>query len=102
MESVANLEGNKLALEHRPDHLVIASIPIEAAAARLGGRGEKNDNAIFESDDFLKKSHKVYHSEEYFAYFKEKGSQVHLLNTEGNIDIMTKNAKELLSSLLHL
>lgn len=99
-EKIAEFVGNKLALEHRPDHLVIAKISAEKAAARLGSRLDKNDDAIFEKIDFLKKAAGVFYSDQYQNIFKEKGSAVHYLNTENEIDIMKQEAVDLFKKLI--
>lgn len=101
-EKIAEFVGNKLALEHRPDHLVIAKISAEKAAARLGSRFDKNDDVIFEKIEFLKKAAGVFYSDEYQNIFKERGAAVHYLNTENEIDIMKQEAVELFKQLITL
>lgn len=100
-KKIAEFPGNQLALEKRPDHLIIAKISPEKAAARIGSRFDKNDDAIFEKLDFLKKATEIFYSDEYQNIFKEKGTTVHYLNTEAEIDIMKQEAIELLKKLIH-
>jgi thymidylate kinase len=99
---IAQFPGNKLALANRPDHLVIAKISAELAAARISARFDKNDNAIFEKLDFLKKTTEVFYSDEYQKLFTDRGTQIHYLNAESEIGIMKQEAVDLLKKLLNL
>lgn len=100
MQQVANLEGNALALKHRPDHLVIADVPAETAMTRLGGRSDKQDNAQFEKESFLTQARTSFLSEEYQSLFASRGSAIHVLNCDQPLDIMTAEATRLLQSYL--
>ncbi len=100
METIATLEGNAFALQHAPDHLIIADLPVAVAMTRLGGRSDKQDDAIFEKEDFLNKSHDRFLDEEYQQYFTRNGTQVHILDCSTNIDIMKASGIELLQKLL--
>jgi len=100
IEVVSNLIGNKLALEYRPDHLVLMDIDAEEALRRLAGRKEKQDNSIFEKLDFLKKMAEFYKSKVYQNVFTSRGTQIHYLSSEQNIDIMKQNSINLLKSIL--
>lgn len=100
-DKIAEFPGNKLALEHRPDYLIIAKIAAEKAAARIGARFDKNDNAIFEKLDFLKKAATVFYSAEYQKLFTDRGTTVHYLNAETEIDIMKQEAIDLLKKLIN-
>ncbi len=100
-EKISEFVGNKLALENRPDHLIIAKISPEKAFERISARFDKDDNAIFEKLDFLKKAAEVFYSPEYQKVFTDKGTVIHYLNTENEIDIMKQEAIELLKKLLN-
>ncbi|TSC84321.1 MAG: Thymidylate kinase [Parcubacteria group bacterium Gr01-1014_13] len=97
---IAEFPGNKLALENRPDHLIIAQISAEQAAARIGARFDKNDNAIFEKLDFLKKAAENFSSSEFQKIFTDRGTQIHRLNAGAEIDIMKQEATNLLKQLI--
>ncbi len=97
---IAEFPGNNLALTNRPDHLIIAKISAETAAARIGTRFDKNDNAIFEKLDFLKKATENFYSPEFQKIFTDRGTQVHYLNAESEIDIMKQEAISLLKKLI--
>ncbi len=98
---VAQFPGNALALANRPDHLIIAKVSAEIAADRIGHRFDKNDNAIFEKLDFLKNAAEVFYSNEYQSIFTEKGTKIHYLNAETEIDIMKQEAVSLLKTLIN-
>lgn len=101
-EKIAEFPGNKLALENRPDYLIIAKIPADKALARLHERSEKKDDAVFEKLDFQIKAAAIFYSEEYQKIFTERGTQVRYLNTDAEIDIMKQEAVELLKKLITL
>ncbi len=101
-EYLSDFQGNKLALENRPDHLVLMEISPEEALKRIGGRSEKHDDAIFEKIDFQKKSIKMFASEEFQNLFTSRGSKIERLNAEAEIDIMKQEAVKLLKNILNL
>lgn len=100
VETVAALPGNALALEYRPDHLVLVSVSPDTALARLGGRGEKQDDVIFEHRDFLEKSNARFLSPEYQSLFSSRGTVIHQLSGDPEIGIMKQEATDLLKSIL--
>lgn len=97
---LSELPGNKLALEYRPDHLIIQSVEPAAVMARLDNRLEKQDDVIFEKLDFQTKLAAVYQSDNFQSIFQQLGTQVHTLNANVNIDIMKKEANKLLTNIL--
>jgi dTMP kinase len=100
METIATLEGNAFALQHAPDHLIIADVPVDIAMTRLGGRSDKQDDAIFEKEDFLHKSHDRFLDTTYQDYFTRNGTQIHILDCSPNIDIMKASGINVLQQLL--
>ncbi len=96
---IKELEGNRLALEHSPDHLVIADLSPEVAMQRLGSRHDKNDNAQFEQKSFLEEARKTFLEEEYQNIFTERGTKIHTLNTGASIDIMKQEAIKLFNTI---
>ncbi len=97
---IAAIEGNAYALEHAPDHLVLTHMPIDEALKRVGGRTEKNDDALFERADFLTKAQECFLSEQYQRHFVSRGTQIHLLNSTFSLDIMKVRSQQLLADLL--
>lgn len=77
---ILHLPGNKLALKHAPDLLIISITEPEEALSRTRQR-PKQDNAIFETLDFLKKSKERYTSDWLRELFERNGSKVIYLDT---------------------
>lgn len=99
--TVAGLTGNALALEYRPDYLVLAESSPATCATRLAGRSGKKDNAIFETIAALEKTAAQFHSTEYQNIFTSRGTKILSLNTEGNIDIIRAKAVDLLKTIIN-
>lgn len=99
-ETLLEMPGNKLALEYRPDHLIIVKTSAEVAMDRLTNRSDKQDNSIFEKQDFLKKLATQFESEQYQNIFKQHGTEIHYLSGEQKIDIMEQQAIDLLKTIL--
>ena len=100
-EKISEFVGNKMALENRPDHLVIAKISADQALARLQNRAGKKDDAIFEKLDFQTKAAKIFYSAKYQKLFTDHGSKIHYLNTDAEFDIMKQDAMNLLKNILN-
>ncbi len=98
---LAKIPGNAFALQYPPQHLILMDISPDKAFARISGRVEKNDDAIFEKLDFLKKAAAVYRSEAYQNFFTKLGTQIHYLNAETEIDIMKQDSLKLFQHLIH-
>lgn len=99
-EVLSGIPGNALALQYAPDHLVIVQINPEVALARLTGRADKNDAAIFEHLDVMKRNMSAFNAPEYRAFFTQRGTQMHELAGEGNSADIQKKSIEFLKSLL--
>ncbi len=100
LETVADLVGNRLAAQNRPDHLILMKIEPEIAFERLVSRTHKQDDAIFEKIDFMKKSSQKYHEDKYGRFFSSLGTQLHYLSGDEKIDIMNEHAVNLLKTIL--
>jgi dTMP kinase len=95
LAKVLSLEGNKLALENRPDLLIIADVKAEVCIGRLGKRDDKKDNAIFENLAFQKKAYKRFKSKWFRKLFEERGSKLVYLDAD-------KPKQEVVSSAIKL
>ena len=100
LDKLAALPGNNLALENRPDHLVLAELAAEEAIKRLGARSDKQDNAIFERLEFLKRLETRYRDENFRNLFIDRGTKIIGLPTDVTIDIMKEQAVILLRRIL--
>lgn len=97
---LAALPGNALALEHRPDHLILLTVDAERAMKRLAARYEKQDNAIFEKLDFQKKAAEIFASPEFRQLFAAHGTEVHYLPVDQELAIIKEQAITLLQQLV--
>ena len=97
---LARLEGNALALEYRPDHLVLLSIDPAVALGRAHKRAHKQDNAIFEKLAFQKKLARLFATASYRRLFTRRGTTIHDLPAAAKIDILSERAIKLLKTLL--
>lgn len=80
LDYILSLEGNRFALEHPPDLLIIPTIEnVQEVIDRLALR-KKKDNAIFENLDFQLKLKERYESEELKRFFERKGTVVRYLD----------------------
>lgn len=100
VEELLTLPGNTLAMQHAPDHLVIATLDPQIAMQRLGKRSNKQDDHVFEQEAFLKTLHERYHSAWLQKCFTDRGTKIHFLDTHKSIDAVCIEAKKLCSSLL--
>ena len=100
IKKVAELPGNKLALKYAPQHLILLTVDPAAAIKRLKNRLDKQDDAIFEKLNFLKKLAKVYRSPKFLNLFKKRGTTVHFLSANENIDIIKEQSIKLLQKIL--
>jgi len=80
LSTVMMLPGNKLALSHAPDLLIITKVSPEHVIQRLENR-EKKDQAIFENLLFQRKIADRYESEWLRRLFEQKGSKVVYIDT---------------------
>lgn len=100
-EAISKIPGNAFTLEYPPEHLILMDISPEIAMERLSNRISKNDNAIFEKLDFLKKAASIYKSEEYCNIFKRLGTKIHYLSGAGDISSMKNAGLKLLKEILN-
>ena len=100
LDILSQMPGNQLALENCPDHLVIVKVNEQTAVDRLNGRTDKQDDSIFEKQEFLKKLVAQYDNPEFQNVFKKRGTQIHYLSGEEKIGIMEEQSINLLKKLL--
>ncbi len=95
-----SLEGNRVALEHRPDYLVLINTPASVAMERLQSRTDKQDNVIFEQRALQEKLANRFGSSDYQNFFSCHGTVIKELPGHTNIDILQADSIALLTSLL--
>jgi dTMP kinase len=86
LAQIMELSGNKLALEYRPDLLLIASLAPQTAVERLAARVQKNDKSIFDRLDFLIKADQRFRSEWFRRIFESRGSRVAYIDMNTTIE----------------
>lgn len=91
LEKIINLSGNKLALEYRPDLLIIALVDPKEAVRRLAGR-DKKDNTIFEKLPFLEKISGRYAAPWFRELMESRGSEFVYLKTDKTVYDTMKEA----------
>jgi len=84
LEKIMELPGNKLALEHRPDLLIIAKVDPKEAMVRLAER-DKKDNSIFEKLPFLEKIAERYAAPWFQELMEKRGSELVYLKTDKTV-----------------
>lgn len=100
LEEIMDIDGNKLALENRPDYLFIPTIKnIEELQKRLKNR-EKDDDCIFENLNFQLKLKKEYESEEFKKIFESRGTKIEYLDASISIEHSKKQGYEAIKELL--
>jgi dTMP kinase len=95
LSKVLSLEGNKLAMQHRPDLLIIADTKPELCIERLNKRIDKKDNVIFENLKFQKKAYERFKSKWFSQLFTRRGSKIVYLDT-------SKTKEELMNDVIKL
>lgn len=83
-EVLSGIPGNALALQYAPDYLIIVKVNPEVALARLNSRPDKNDAAIFEHLEVMKRNTAAFNSAKYHTFFTEHGTKMSELLGEGD------------------
>lgn len=100
LEELLALPGNAEALKHRPDDLIIATVPPEKALARLPARTDGDPTQMYERIELLAKFDERYRSDWFAKLFTDRGTIVHRLDTDCPIDEAKTRAVSLISSIL--
>ena len=99
VEDILALPGNKLALENAPGLLIIPDVDVKIAMKRLESR-DKNDNSIFEVDDFQRKVKEFYHSQKFQDIFNMAGTRIEYISTGTNVEDTKKRSMEVVRKYL--
>ncbi len=101
-EFLATLEGNQLALQFRPDYLVLLQASATVAMARLAQRADKQDNVIFEQLAFEERLAERFATSSYRAVFTARGTVIKELPGDAELAILKAQALQLLKNLLNI
>lgn len=99
LDYVLRLDGNKLALTRVPDLLAISKVPADVAVERLESR-EKQDNSIFDTEEFQSRLLIRYSSPWFKKIFTSRGSKVVDIDTSGSVEETRTQATEILEEFL--
>jgi len=102
VDEVSAIPGNKIAIDNAPGHIVIAKISAKTAMARLGGRTGKDDNAIFEKEDFLTRAAERYESAWFKDFWESRGTKVHYFDAEQPLESAKIAAAKLANEIFPL
>jgi thymidylate kinase len=83
VEYLKQLDGNALALQYAPHHLVLTSVDINVLSERLNR--DDDSKGVFEDIELLRTISEVYKSEEFRSTFTERGTQIHDIDTNQSI-----------------
>lgn len=97
---VAALPGNQLAIERRPDYVIICDVPADVAMKRLGGRSDKMDEAIFERRDHMERVAARFSADSWKEYLRRSGTQFVNFNANQPIALAIKAAQHLILDLI--
>jgi dTMP kinase len=100
LQTILKLEGNQLTLKYRPDLLLIIKIKPTIAIKHIRGRLSKNDEAIFEHFEFLKKAQKRFESAWFRKIFERCGSEVAYIDTNSSIEKSTEQLEKIWQSFI--
>lgn len=84
LEKILELSGNRLALEYRPDLLIITLVDPKEAVRRLAER-DKKDNVIFEKLPFLEKIAERFAAPWFREIMEKQGSKFVYLKTNKTV-----------------
>jgi len=99
LEQILNLPGNKLALNHAPNHLILTNISPEIAVKRIPGRKEES-KGVFAELEMLKKWHQRFHSDWFRELFEKHGTKIHPLDTSLKKEEMILDATKLIEQII--
>ncbi|MFH1404744.1 MAG: dTMP kinase [Patescibacteria group bacterium] len=99
VETIMALPGNKLALLHAPDHLILIKLDPEIAVQRIYARNDES-KGIYEMLDLLTKVHNSFHSEWFYNLMEKHNTTLNIFDTSSDLDSTLKKAEELFNSIL--
>ncbi|MDO8463371.1 MAG: dTMP kinase [bacterium] len=86
VEELCALDGNRIALEHPPDVLLLLSVDPTRALRRLELRIEKQDEAIFEQLSTLERLHEQFHSPAFTRTLASFGWHIASVDANGAVE----------------
>lgn len=99
VDEIAKLPGNKLALDHAPNHLILTIIPIEQIIERINDRKDE-EKGVFGDIELMRRVDLRFREQWFRELFESYGTKLHTLDTSGTLEESKTNAIQLISSLL--
>lgn len=99
LENILSLPGNKLALEHAPDALIIAKVSAHTALERIHNRDDES-KGVYEDIQFLKQQEERFASQWFRDIFTSCGTRVFDLDTSCSLEESQMAATELINQIL--
>jgi len=99
LETIMALPGNKLALEHAPDDLILTQVSAQTAMERIRARDDES-KGVFAELSFMEKQEERFNSDWFKTLFESHGSQLFQLDTSGTLEQSRTNATTLINHLL--
>jgi|SRR3989339_1218013 len=99
LEEVQHLPGNELALAYPPNHLILTKISAHEACARIDCRDD-DSKGVFAQLSFLQQLEKRFQEPWIKACFEPLGTQIHELDTSGELSSSITRTQTLINDLL--
>lgn len=99
LEAILNLPGNKLALAHAPNALILTKLPAEEAVKRIHLRSD-DSKGVFGQLEFLQRLEKRFEEPWLKQLFESNGSRVFELDTSGPLEETNLRAQQLIDHIL--
>jgi thymidylate kinase len=99
LDKLLSYEGNQLALNNAPGHLVIVKASVKTCLARINARSNKADDAIFEKEEFLNKAADRFNSEWFQQLWAARGTTIHYFDAEQSLETVKANAARLANEI---
>lgn len=100
VEDLLKRPGNAQAIAFPPTLLALLRVPAHIARERLANRTDKQDNHVFEEDDFQRKLSERFFSEEILGPFRRAGTIIVEIDGTLGVERVAENVKELLKKML--
>lgn len=100
LEEIQALPGNRLAMEHAPDVLILTKLDAQEAYERIQGRNDE-PKGIFAQLSFLKQLEQRFQEPWLHELFQSHGTQLYTLDTSGALDASLLRAQALIKKILN-
>lgn len=99
IEHIQELPGNRLAMSHAPDVLILTKLPAHEAHARIQKRDD-DSKGVFAHLPFLQKLETRFQEPWLRELFETRGTELHELDTSGTLEESSQRAQTLIHEIL--